>query len=95
MTHITRLSLAALIACAACSAVDTRFWQQDDRADFERGTLTHLSLRGDGRIFLAPQFTEVFDSTTPYLWTLAADSKGTLYTAGGGTGSGISQGFRH
>ena len=72
----TRLLLLALAACATCSAVDTRFWQQGDRSDFERGTLNHLSLRADGRIFLAPEFTEVFDSTTPYLWTLAADSKG-------------------
>src|ERR1700761_4313574 len=97
--NTTRLSTAALIACAAltgcaiCSAVETRFWQQTDRADFERGTLTHLSLRGDGRIFLAPELTEVFDSTTPYLWTLAADSKGTIYTAGGGSGSGSAKVF--
>src|SRR6202050_5452341 len=88
-----RLSVLALIACAACSAVDTRFWQQGDRADFERGTLTHLSLRGDGRIFIAPELTEVFDSTTPYLCTLAADSKNTLYTAGGGSGSGSAKVF--
>jgi hypothetical protein len=91
--NIIRFSLAALVVCAVCSAVDTRFWQQGDRADFERGTLTHLSLRADGRIFLAPELTEVFDSTTPYLWTLAADSKGTVYTAGGGSGSGSAKVF--
>jgi len=91
--NTTRLSVLALVACAACSAVDTRFWQQSDRSDFERGTLTHLSLRADGRIFLAPELTEVFDSTTPYLWTLAADSKGTLYAAGGGSGSGSAKVF--
>jgi sugar lactone lactonase YvrE len=90
---IIRFPLVALLLCAACSAVDTRFWQQGDRSDFERGTLTHLSLRADGRIFLAPEFTEVFDSTTPYLWTLAIDSKGTLYTAGGGSGSGSAKVF--
>jgi sugar lactone lactonase YvrE len=93
MTNFIRLPLVVLLACAACSAVDTHFWQQDDRADFERGTLTHLSLRADGRIFLAPELTEIFDSTTPYLWTLAADSKGTLYTAGGGSGSGSAKVF--
>ena len=88
-----RFSLVALLVCAACFAVDTRFWQQSDRADFERGTLTHLSLRGDGRIFISPELTEVFDSTTPYLWTLAVDSKNTLYTAGGGSGSGSAKVF--
>lgn len=90
---IIRFPVVALLTCASCFAVDTHFWQQGDRGDFERGTLTHLSLRGDGRIFLAPDFTEIFDSTTPYLWTLAVDSKGTLYTAGGGSGSGTARIF--
>jgi sugar lactone lactonase YvrE len=88
-----RLLLVALAALATGFAVDTHFWQHGDRADFESGTLKNLSLRADGRIFLAPQFTEVFDSSTPYLWTLAIDSKGNLYTAGGGTGSGTAKIF--
>src|SRR5580704_7581695 len=88
-----RLLLVALAALATGFAVDTHFWQHGDRADFESGTLKNLSLRADGRIFLAPEFTEIFDSSTPYLWTLAADSKGNLYTAGGGTGSGTAKVF--
>lgn len=85
---ILKLPLVALAALATCLAVETRFWQQGDRSDFEKGSLHHLSLRSDGRIFLAPEFPEIFDSSTPYLWTIAADSKGNLYTAGGGSGSG-------
>ena len=88
-----RFLLVALSALATGFAVDTHFWQHGDRADFESGTLKNLSLRADGRVFLAPQFTEIFDSSTPYLWTLAADSKGNLYTAGGGTGSGSAKVF--
>jgi sugar lactone lactonase YvrE len=93
-----RLLLVALGALAtgfapASRATDTHFWQHGDRADFESGTLKNLSLRADGRIFLAPQFTEIFDSSTPYLWTMAIDSKGNLYTAGGGTGSGTAKVF--
>jgi sugar lactone lactonase YvrE len=88
-----RLLLVALGALATGFATETHFWQHGDRSDFEAGTLKNLSLRADGRIFLAPQFTEVFDSSTPYLWTLAIDSKGNLYTAGGGTGSGTAKVF--
>jgi hypothetical protein len=88
-----RLLLVALGALATGFAVDTHFWQHGDRSDFESGTLKNLSLRADGRIFLSPEFTEIFDSSTPYLWTLAADSKGNLYTAGGGTGSGTAKVF--
>lgn len=86
--------LPALAALATCFAVETRFWQEGDRTDFEKGSLTHLSLRSDGRIFLAPEFAELFDSSSPYLWTVAADSKGNLYTAGGGSGSGLTKLFR-
>lgn len=88
-----RLLLAAFSALAAGFATETHFWQHGDRSDFESGTLKNLSLRADGRVFLSPQFTEIFDSSTPYLWALAADSKGNLYTAGGGTGSGTAKVF--
>ena len=86
--------LPVAFAIATCFAVETHFWQQGERADFEKGTLTHLSLRSDGRLYLAPEFHEVFDSSTPYLWSIASDSKGNLYTAGGGSGSGTAKLFR-
>jgi sugar lactone lactonase YvrE len=91
---ILKFSVVALATLGVCLAVETRFWEQGDRSDFEKGTLHHLSLRSDGRIFLAPDFTEVFDSSTPYLWAIAADSKGNLYTAGGGSGSGSAKLFQ-
>src|ERR1700719_3077848 len=91
---IPKLLLAALAVTVACFAVETKFWQQGDRADFEKGSLTHLSLRSDGRVFLAPEFPEVFDSSTPYLWSVATDSKGNVYTAGGGSGSGSAKLFQ-
>jgi sugar lactone lactonase YvrE len=90
---ILKFSVVALATLGVCFAVETRFWEQGDRSDFEKGSLHHLSLRSDGRIFLAPDFAEVFDSSTPYLWSIAADSKGTLYTAGGGSGSGSAKLF--
>ena len=91
--HISKLSLVAIAAVTTCLAVETHFWQQSDRTDFEKGTLHHLSLRSDGRLFLAPEFTEIFDSSTPYLWSIVSDSKGRLYTAGGGSGSGSAKIF--
>jgi hypothetical protein len=91
---ILRFLPAAAAIATCCFAVETRFWQEGDRTDFEKGSLTHLSLRSDGRIYLAPEFPELFDSSSPYLWTIAADSKGNLYTAGGGSGSGLTKLFR-
>jgi len=77
---------AALLATAAAPisrAAHTRTWVQTDYEDFEKGVLKNLSLRSDGRLTLAPRSEERFDSTAAYLWTLAQDSKGNLYTGGG------------
>src|ERR1017187_9758297 len=73
-----------LAASSALSAGQTRTWTQAEAADFEKGILKNLSLRSDGRLTLAPQSRELFDTSSSYLWALAQDSKGNLY-AGGGT----------
>ena len=75
-----------LAASAAVDAGQTRTWSQGDYADFEKGVVRNLSVRGDGLLTLAPRSHELFDTTAAYLWALAQDSKGNLYT-GGGTGA--------
>src|SRR5436305_133101 len=83
----TTLAAAALAAFALnLCAVETKFWQQSDQSDFEKGSFENISLRSDGRMLLAPSAREVFDSSVPYLWAIASDSKGVLFTAGGGAG---------
>ncbi len=54
--------------------------------DFEKGTLTRLSLESDGRLALAPVVKEIFDPSVAFLWAIARDSKGNLYAGGGGLG---------
>lgn len=72
------------LAALPLLSVETRFWQQGEFADIEKGTLNHLSVRSDGRLSLAPAVRELLDSSTPYLWAVAQDSKGNLYAGGGG-----------
>jgi outer membrane protein assembly factor BamB len=55
-------------------------------ADFDKGTLTHLSLSSDGRLSVAPALKEVYDPSVAFLWAVARDSKGNLYTGGGSLG---------
>jgi len=77
-------TILLLVAGAVlCHAGETRSWIQSSYKDFEKGNLKNLSIRSDGRLSLAPKTVEVFDSSTAYLWTLAQDSHGNLYTAGG------------
>src|ERR1039457_483213 len=68
---------------ASTYASQTRTWTASDYADFEKGNLKNLSLRSDGLVTLAPQFQEIYDTSSAYLWALARDSKGNLYTGGG------------
>src|SRR5487761_2041153 len=93
MTHFPS-SLLALAALAVNSyAVETRFWQQSEQSDFEKGSRESVSLRSDGLLTLAPSVTEVFDSSTPYLFAAARDSKGNLYAGGGGSEDGSARIF--
>ena len=77
---------AALAAGGPAIAGETRTWSQSDMAEFQKGAIRHLSVRSDGLLTLAPRTREVLDTSSPYLWALARDSKGNLY-AGGGTGA--------
>jgi sugar lactone lactonase YvrE len=77
---------AALMVCAASAALfasQTRTWSQGYYAEFEKGTIKNLSVRSDGLLSLAPHSRELMDTSSAYLWALAQDSKGNLYTGGG------------
>ena len=67
-------------------ASQTRIWTQIDYADFDKGVLKNLALRSDGLLTLSPEFQEVYDTSSTYLWALGRDSRGNLY-AGGGPGA--------
>jgi sugar lactone lactonase YvrE len=73
-----------LAAGSLLFAGQTRIWSQGEYADFEKGILKNLSMRSDGLLSLAPLSHQLFDTSTPYLWALAQDSKGNLYAGGAG-----------
>jgi len=79
-----RLLCLCALGTVPALCVETRFWQQSELADFEKGKLSRLSVRSDGRLSLAPVVRELLDSSTPYLWAVAQDSKGNIYAGGGG-----------
>lgn len=87
MMESIRFFRGALLFCALSSVLfagETRTWSQADFNDFERGVIQDVSVRSDGALTLAPRSKELFDTSSMYLWSLARDSKGNLYTAGGG-----------
>jgi hypothetical protein len=91
MNRFHYVACAALLGAPLVFAAETRSWIHNDQADFEKGTLKNLSLRSDGRLTLAPVFRELADPASAYLWAVAADSKGNVYTGGGGPGESSSK----
>ncbi len=75
-------------------ATETKSWEQGTAEDFEKGTLKNLSLRSDGRLFLAPKSEELLDASAPALWALAEDAEGNVYAGGGGPGAGAAKLYR-
>ena len=93
MKTFSTVFLTATALALNAFAVDTKYWQENDQSDFERGTLKNVSLRSDGRLSVAPEVTELYDTSVPYLWTIARDSKGNLYTGGSSSGGDTSKVF--
>src|SRR5690349_10660939 len=77
----------AVLAAAACGAAaraeHTREWRQSSYEDFLKGTAHGLAVRSDGKLELAPKFTQIADADASYLWSIRMDPKGTVYAAGG------------
>src|SRR5258708_4294478 len=78
------LAIGALLATARVSyAEHTRRWKQSTYEEFLKGTTHGVAVRSDGRLELAPKFTQLADADASYLWAVKLDSKGTPYAAGG------------
>ncbi len=86
MKNTLRLALFAAACTSIVLAVQTRTWSQSEQADYEKATLKGVALRSDGLLTVAPQLKDVYDPSVPYLWSVVQDSKGNIYSAGGGSG---------
>lgn len=84
MRQILTLMAGLTLPGSLARAVETKTWTQSEASEFEKGSPKGLSISSDGRVSLAPKFREVYDAALPYLWTLAADSKGRLFAGGAG-----------
>lgn len=95
MRLLERLTCAAWAAAAVvplalgagrAGASQPQFFEIEGAADFLAGELDGLSVDSDGHVSLAPAADEVFDTATPYVWSLLSDVKGTLYAGSGNEG---------
>jgi hypothetical protein len=79
VTLLLTLSIAAL-------AVTPQFWEDFTQEDLLKGSLRHVSLTPDGKLFLAPAFDLAFDTGQPYIFSMVRDKAGNLYVGTGDEG---------
>ena len=66
-------------------AVTPQFWEDFSQEDLLQGSLDHVSLSSDGKLFIAPAYDLFFDTGQSYIFSVVRDKNGNLYV---GTGDG-------
>jgi len=78
------IAVCCLAMCAEMAPAEhTRRWRQSTYDEFLKGTTRGIAVRSDGRLELAPKFTQLADADASYLWAVKLDSSGTPYASGG------------
>ncbi|HKR02346.1 MAG TPA: hypothetical protein VJT09_16840 [Pyrinomonadaceae bacterium] len=61
-------------------------WETSSRAELLRGEARGVSITDTGVLMLAPNFTQLFNTDQPYIWSSAADAAGNIYLGTGHDG---------
>ena len=77
---------AVMFAAASAWAVSSSLWETDSRDEFDAGEPDDVSIIAPGEVVLGPK-ASVATLDALYVWSLAEDSKGTIYAGTGNDGS--------
>jgi sugar lactone lactonase YvrE len=82
------LIASALLPCAAGAlyASSPKFFVATTQADFLKGDLENLSVDARGQLTLGPTSELVYETPSPFLWTVVPAADGTLYVGTGNDG---------
>ncbi|HEV2985092.1 MAG TPA: hypothetical protein VGX46_11910 [Vicinamibacterales bacterium] len=82
------LAAAALMALAALSlqASTPKFFQSATQGDFLKGDVENLSIDSHAQLTLGPATELVFETSAPFLWSMIAESDGSLFIGTGNEG---------
>src|SRR6266508_1344947 len=79
---------AALVALAVFSlhASSPKFFQSATQTDFLKGDVENLSMDSHGQLTLGPATELVFETSAPFLWSMIAESDGSIFVGTGNEG---------
>jgi hypothetical protein len=66
--------------------IETLFWEETSKNDFEKGEVETLVIGKQGELFLAPEVEFQVDTGELYIWSLVENSKGELFLGTGNRG---------
>ena len=77
---------AILLATASLHASSAKFFQAATQSDFLNGDVENLSIDGRGQLVLGPRTELVYETASPFLWTVAPGPDGALFIGAGNDG---------
>jgi hypothetical protein len=85
---VRKISIAVLLALAVVPlrASSPKFFTATTQADFLKGDVENLSIDSHGQLMLGPATDLVYETETPFLWSLLALPDGTLFAGSGNDG---------
>jgi hypothetical protein len=86
MTRVVLVAAAVFAISLSVLAVTPQFWENFTQDELLKGTLTRVSLNSDGKLFLAPSYESVYDTTQPYVFSMVRDKAGNIYVGTGHEG---------
>jgi sugar lactone lactonase YvrE len=82
------LVVAALLVCASTItfASSPKFFQSATQTDFLKGEVENLSIDGRGQLVLGPATELVYETPSPFLWTVTPAPDGSIFIGTGNDG---------
>ena len=75
-----------VLSIAQGDAAAPAFWRVATQAEFLKGQVDDLSIDSDGRLFLGPASEVIYESTAPFMWSLAGNDDGHVWAGSGNEG---------
>src|SRR6202165_419235 len=90
---LLKCSVASTILALLCNwsapiffAGQPIIWEIGSRTELLKGESHGVSITDAGRLMLAPQFTQLFNTEQPYVWSTAVDGQGNIFLGTGHDG---------
>ena len=75
-------AVAFMAAFATTDAASPTFWRVSTQQEFLRGDVQNLSIDADGQLLLGPAIETVYETNSPFLWTVVATEADLLIGSG-------------